>query len=279
MIVKRTFTTIIFPSLLLVVVVGLGYVGEALATDITITGLINFRDNRPVAPAGVVTGDLDVFGATNITPSGPGTTAEADQGLIPTQPLTFLPQTIFPNQYVGFLPFSPSVTGFWIITATDAAGSVRGFPPTNVIANPELIPLVLNLHASGPLLTPHLTWTLPDLTGLDVTREVVRVRDLLHAFPGGIIPDTIFDSPSLAPTTTSYNIPAGVLKPGGSYALEVMLDNIVTPPTAGLSAFVQNRSETFLFPYATTPEASALVLLVSGLAGLAGIAWGRHRPK
>jgi hypothetical protein len=260
--------------------VGFAYVGEALATDITITGLINFRDNRPVAPAGVLTGDLLIFGATNITPSGPGTTAQADQGLIiPIQPLTFIPQTLFPNQYVGFLPFSPSVTGSWFITATDAAGTVSA-PPTNAIANPELIPLVLNLHASGPLLTPHLTWTLPpNLTGLGVTREVVRVRDLLHAFPGGTIPDTIFDSPSLAPTTTSYDIPTGVLTPGGSYAFEVMLDNIVTPPTAGLPAFLQNRSETFLFPYATTPEASALVLLVSGLAGLAGITWRRHRRK
>src|SRR5262249_384586 len=152
----------------------------------------------------------------------------------------------------------PSLTGFWTLTATDAAGPVSA--NTAALAHPELIPLVNNLHASGPLLTPHLTWTLPDLTNLGVTREIVRVRDLLHAFPGGTIPDTIFDSAALAPTTTAFDIPANVLKPGGSYSLEVMLDNNVTPPTSG-PAFLQNRSETFLFPY-STPEASTLVLLV-----------------
>ena len=146
---------------------------------------------------------------------------------------------------------------------------------TNAIPKPELIPLVNSLQVSGALLTPRISWTLPDLTGLDVTRIFLRVGDLDH-FSIDSVSEQIFQSAFLAPTTTFFDIPASILALGGHYSFDVLLDNIVTP-TSG-PAFLQNRSETFTGVYAT-PEPSALLLLTFGAAGLACFVWRRHRRR
>lgn len=261
--------TVLLPLLLLTIVSGLGpCVSDALAA--TIAGQFSFRDNRSSNPAGAVAGDVIAVGATNITPSGAGTTVQAVQGTT-TLNVLFLPSTVFPDNYFRAIPFDPQLTGSWTLTATDGTGSVS--VPTNAIPNPELIPLVNNLQVSGTLLTPHLSWVLPDLTGLGVTRIFIRVRDLDNFING--VSDTIFSSANLPATATAFDVPTNVLKPNKHYSFDVLLDNIVTPPMG--AAFLQNRSETFTDVYSTTPEPSTLLSLGSGLGGLMGFVWRRRR--
>ena len=243
-------------------------VSTALATDIVVTGQFNFTDNRSVNPAGAFSGYLIAVGATGITPSGPGTTVRATQGAT-TINVPFLPSTAFPNNYFG-VTFDLSLTGAWTLTASDAAGPVS--IQTNAIPNPEVIPLVNNLQVGGPLLTPHVSWTLPDFTGLGVTRIFLRVRDLDHFINGAS--DIIFTSAFLAPTATSFDIPANVLSAGKHYSFDVLVDNIVTPPSG--PGFLSNRSETFTGVY-STPEASTLILLGLGATGLTGVIRRRRR--
>lgn len=257
--------------LLLAVMSTLGaWVNDALAIP-SITGPFNFRDNVGPRPDVGPVGDLLLVGATDVTPAGPGTTVQAVQGgeVINVPPRT---STIQPNVYTAILAFDPLLTGSWTLTAKDGTGTSLQVT-TNAIPNPEVIPLVGNLQASGALLTPHLNWALPGLTGLGVTRISVRVRDLDQITVGGVS-DTIFGSAFFSPTTTSFDIPSGVLVLGEHYAFEVLLDNIVTPATG--APFLQNRSETFSGAY-STPEPPTPLLLVAGLSGLAGALRRRHR--
>jgi hypothetical protein len=210
----------------------------------------------------VPAGDLNFVGATNIIPSGSGTTAQATQGATTVS---------VPNNYAATFAFDPLLTGSWTLTATDVAGPVS--VTANAIPNPELIPFVTNLQITGPLLTPHISWTLPDLTGLGVTRLSFRVRDL-NRFSIDSVTEQIFQSAFLVPTTTSFDIPNNVLALGGRYSFDILLDNVVTPPSG--PAFLQNRSETFTGVY-STPEPATLFVLVLGVAGLAAL--GRERSR
>ena len=258
---KRPTTALVLSLLMTLCSLG-SCVNNALATNIVITGQFNFTDNRSANPAGAIPGYLIAVGATGITPSGPGTTVQATQGAT-TINVPFLPSTAFPNNYFG-VTFDLSLTGPWTLTATDAAGPVS--IQTNAIPNPEVIPLVNDLQVGGPLLTPHVSWALPDFTGLGVSRIFLRVRDLDHFINGAS--DIIFTSPFLAPTATSFDIPANVLSPGKHYSFDVLVDNLVTP-SPGLT-FLANRSETFTGVY-STPEPSALFLLGFGATGLIGV--------
>jgi len=258
---------------LLVALAALGaWVGDALATP-SITGQFNFRDNLGPRPVDNIAGDFLFVGATGVTPAGSGTTVQAVQGGT-TMSVPFRNSTIFPNNYAAIFAFNPALTGAWTLTATDGSGPSAPVT-TNTIPNPEVIPLVNNLQASGALLTPHISWTLPNLTGLGVTRISVRVRDL-DVFAGGGVTDQIFTSAFLAPTATSFDIPAGVLALGKHYAFDVLLDNIVTPSSG--PAFLQNRSETFTGVYAT-PEPSTFLLLGAGLVALSGTTQRLRRRK
>jgi hypothetical protein len=96
-----------------------------LAEAITIDTPFNFRDNRGPNIVGGITGDINIFGALNVVPSGAGTSATAMQGST-TLDLPFVPLTPMPNQYLAAIPFNPSLTGAWTITATDSSGSVSG---------------------------------------------------------------------------------------------------------------------------------------------------------
>jgi len=248
------------------------WVNDARAIP-SITGQFNFRVDIGPRPDGGPVGDLLLVGATGVTPAGPGTTVQAVQGGT-TISVPLRASTIQPNTYTAIFAFDPLLTGSWTLTATDGTGTSLPVT-TNAIPHPEVIPLVGNLQVSGALLTPHLSWILPDLTGLGVTRSFVRVRDLDHITAAGVS-DTIFGSTFFLPTTTSFDIPSGVLVLGGHYAFEVLLDDIVTPTTG--APFLQNRSETFSGAY-STPEPSTLLLLIAGLSGLAAVPRTRLRHK
>jgi hypothetical protein len=251
---------------------GLSDVG---ATDITISIPGSFRDNRGPNPVGTTPGDRDIVSGFSITPSGPGTTAVATQGAV-TLNLPFLPFTAQPNNYSSSIPFDPALVGAWTITATTAAGPVTAL--TNPIPNPEVIPLVTNLQVIGTGVTPTVSWTLPDLTGLGVDRALIRVWDLDRTVFGSV-KDIIFTSQNLpvAPIAFTF-VNNGLLHVGGHYAFDVILDDFTS--VNGGPVFLQNRSETFTqTAFSPVPEPSTLGLMIFSVGALTGLAVRRKSPK
>jgi hypothetical protein len=233
------------------------------ASDLTITGTFSFRDNRSANSFGGAAGDLNILGAVSITPSGAGTSANATQGAT-TINLTFLPFTFFPNNYSAGPAFNAALTGPWSINATDASGTLSA--PTPSIASPQLLPFVTNIQILGGGLTPTITWTLPNFTGFDPDRILVRVLDVDRNVVGSV-KDIIFDSTALSTATTSFVIPPGLLQGGRRYAFDIIIDDRETPPAGG-PAFTENRSETFSAVYTAVPEPGSLALLATGLGAL-----------
>lgn len=254
----RSLTTAVLVLGLLGVAPDLG-----LATPI-ISGPFNIHENVGPNPVGVATGERQLFGATSISPAGPGTTATATQGLS-TFTLFRLPLTLFPEAYNRTIACSPTPcpTGSWTINATDGAGTATA--TTNATPNPQLLPLVTDLHVEGPVLTPTVKWTLPDLSGFDVERIRVRawhddvdVMGFDGATPVFTINDLFFQSATLAATATQFAFSPGVLEMERRYVFEVMIED--TEPTF----FIENRSRTFTDVY-VTPEPASLALLGVGL--------------
>ena len=202
---------------------------------VTISGPFHYRENVGPNDLGLPAGDRQVFGAISVLPSGPPTMASAVQGTA-VAPLTFFPLTLFPDEYVASLEFSPALTGPWTIGATRDGGSAATVA-TNPIPNPQLLPLVQNLRISGgdlAPLTPTLTWELPDLSGFNVTQIRVRIADAATK-------DQFFQT-FLSPSATAFTIPTGLLQFSRSYVFRVMLED--TSP-----GYLQNRSSTFSAPY------------------------------
>jgi len=176
----------------------------------------NFGPN----PIGITPGVRLVFGA-QVSPSGFPTIVTATQGGT-TVSLVFVGSPTLPDNYVGVLPFDPSLTGAWSITATrgpDAAGPVL----TNVIPHPQVLPLVQGLQIIGTGLTPMLTWSLPDLSGLTANATSVTVWSA--DTPGA----QSLANFNLLALQTQFTIPPGTLQVGRSYVFAVTLGDVEGP--------------------------------------------------
>jgi hypothetical protein len=121
-------------------------------------------------------------------------------------------------------------------------------------ANPQLLPFVTDITVSDTSSTPTVSWTLPDLTGFDVDQARFRIIDAnteVHFFN------------QLLPTaTTSFNVPAQLLVPGGSYIYAVVLQD------EEIDGF--ENSSTAFSGVTRVPEPGILTLLLAALASIGG---------
>jgi hypothetical protein len=220
------------------------------ASALQVANTFSIRDHVGPNTVGSIPGDRLVLGAVDVTPAGPPTTAAAVQG-DRTLALSFIPLTLFPNQYVASIAYDPALTGAWTIDATRDTETASA--TTNAIPNPQLLPLVNELRVVADVdpLTPTVTWELPELSGFDVTRIRIRVVD---AFNG----NQLVQLAPLAPTATSVHIPPATLHPGRAYVFRVMLEDV----SAG---FLQNRSNTFSAPYVVAPLSGLGTAVIDGV--------------
>ena len=196
---------------------------------------------------------LHLFTAVNSADAPADVSAVATQGALVRQ-LNFFTGPIFAEKNFERYLTNTTLTGPWDLTVTDSSGSANG--TFAAIADPEFLPLVLGLQAVGDGLTPTLTWTMPDLTEFDV--DGIRARVVNAATSA-----QIFQSDLLPSSTTSFDVPAGLLVAGTTYEFRVILDDFA-------GQLLENRSNTFSPLYTATvaavPEAETWAMMFGGLA-------------
>jgi hypothetical protein len=186
--------------------------------------------------------------------------AQASYSLNPAiaTPLAFYSGPIFAPRNFDVWYANTSRTAAWNLTLSDSSGSANAV--IGGIADPEFVPLLLNLQVVANGTTPTLTWNLPDLSAFDVDRIRVRVFD-------PVTDVQLYASGNLFTNTTSFLMPAGFLQLGRNYEFRVLLEDLE-------NGFLENRSNTFI-QYSAVPEPAMAALL--GLALLGCVATKRRR--
>lgn len=256
-----------------------------LAATVVADGPYNFRDHSTGLMSGLPARDLIVFGMFFVSPDTPETTATFSQrdtvsnvdvtGPLPAQQYAFNPW-IF--EYV--VPYSAGLTGAWKFEFRNGADvAVR---ETNPLGDVPSMPLAENVTITGSGASPTIHWDLPALPAgaeIDYANVIVFERFSPTTF------DFLHLSNALPVSQTSYTIPANLINPafpaavnelsmvdGKTYILAVAL---VDSDAAGL---IQTRSLRGIdYTTAPIPEPATTALMLTGLAGIAGMAWARRR--
>lgn len=243
--------------------------GEATATPVIAPNSVRvYTDN--IGYNGFVDEGRYFVIRASITPSGSGTTANAQQGSV-SYPLNHNPQPLpsLSNLYASRTPYNGEI-GQWVITANDGAGTAT--TTTYALDDPQLLPLATNLSVSGPLLAPTLTWdsfeekgyssffvpSFPGETpppGYDFYMQTVSIRLAKSGMP------IIYQSTSFYTNVTSYTIPEGILAENEKYLFDLYLthSDFYTATTTPWTSHTENMSETFV-RYSTVPVPESVAI-------------------
>ncbi len=258
----------------------------AAHADPTIIADYAFIDNRAPDDIFALSGvrlNLDVKatdpgGSIALTGAGSSDTALSGNPSFPfANPLALNLNAVFP--IIGGAEFSrfpqitntsvqfPKVTGTYTFTVTNTSSQSTNSTSHN-LDKPEVIPLPLNLTFSDQSTTPVFTFTdpnpTPGTTGL-VRRYQVEIFDSTKT---NIFQSAVLLNPSLT-------VSSGILQVGESYYFRADSLDIDTTETAGtIHSRLENRAiENTTFQ--PVPEPATMLLLGSGLIGLAG--YGRKK--
>ncbi len=232
----------------------------------TVDQLFSMRLQNSANSNNFATGDVMFWGANSVQPAATswGITRQCPAGSDcssgPTDPdyvrqaLYYRPYTLLPNQYFASRPYDPNLTGPWTLvvssTPTFAAGT-NTVVNTPTIGGVALMPFVQDMSVQGAGLTPTVSWTLPGSlpSGLSIDQVHVRVFGitdtvtttsrspaLTNSFQQG---DFLYDSGPLAPSTTSFTLPSGLLELGKQYSIAIAVDHLRSPGS------VDSRSQSF----------------------------------
>jgi len=181
--------------------------------------VFNFRDLRGPNSVNFGSGDIIGLGLSVDASLAGNTFVDAEQN---GQRALLSRATDIPTQFSTSLPYDPSLTGQWNVTASNGAFS------TNLVFRPiddvGTIDFVNNVSLTPNGLTPTINWTLPaDTSEIDViqiglfndaTNARIRIGD------GGALFQRIDKS------ATSFTFPNGVLEEGERYVARVILTNL-----------------------------------------------------
>jgi hypothetical protein len=220
------------------------------------------------------------LGATNISPSGAGTSVEAVH--VPgdaSQNYTIAasPSPVFPNAYITYVPYVGQ-SGQWDIVATDGSGS--GSATTHTLDDIRQLPLLTGLLTSGDPLAPMVRWDRLDPTlypslctvctvGFDFFNYGVVVRST-----SGVL---LAQSPTIPNTaaTPSWTLPTGLLQSGQTYLIGFRLNQSELERINADGSFfspLENRSSAFLVYTTPIPEPKSATMWLVGLLAVGALA-------
>lgn len=201
---------------------------------IMIEGPFSFRDLRSPNTAGYGAGDGVTFGVRSVLPNGdadgdgfadsdgvsPPTRGWASQDCVAERTLNFNPMPKIPNQFARFSNFAEAgcrTLGSWRLTFSNQTS-------TKTVETPPIpegisVPLVESLWMTATGMAPAFEWMIP--SGSTHNETHVRVFDIENLLPGEFARTILREK--VAPGTTTFAVPAGLLKPHHGYAFAVEL--------------------------------------------------------